>query len=592
CTDNGCNPDSGCVFTNNTIACDDGNACTEDDICGGGACAGAGITCDDNNECTDNGCDPDSGCVYENNTVACQDGNVCTENDICADGSCSGSVIVCDDDNLCTDNSCNPDSGCFFTNNNTSCDDGDACSEGDICDGGECISGSPVNCDDQSNCTSEICLASSGCEYTGLCDMNAGCLGGECVCNDGYEGNGYVCTALDICPNGECSTNEDYLNCPQDCNYDLVVIVESALQGPLQLSFDEYLADLQNEGSLARVEVWSGGTRDDLKDLIFDQVDRFDVEGTLLIGNLPAAWYEQTAFDTFEQFPMDLYFQDRTATWNDADNDGQFDSHTDLNLEIFTSRLTGTASDLQSYFARIHDYRTNGSLVDVSAFNFIDDDWVFYAGPYGLEAIYSTVDVLSDLNQTSVANYLSKLTGAGAEFVYQWIHSSPTTLFVVVVGAGQISTSVGISNDLKGSFYNLFDCSAARFTETNLGMTYAVRTSYGLAIIGSTKTGGIYTPTIFHSRLAAGTNWGESFRQWYNGHGKYNDEWYLGIIIAGDPMLTVSGNVRGMIKEIPERTWTAVELSALRETMKSFAEQTELGTYETYRRDNPAFFND
>ncbi len=307
---------------------------------------------------------------------------------------------------------------------------------------------------------------------------------------------------------------------------------------------------------------------------------------------MPAAWYEQTAFDTYEQFPIDLYLQDRTATWNDADSDNRFDSHTDLTLEVFTSRLTGTSSDLQDYFARIHDYRTNGSLTDVSAFNFIDDDWELWAGEYGLGSIYTTVDVLSDLNQTSVANYVAKLTGAGAEFVYQWIHSSPTTLHVAGVGGGLINTSAVISNDFKGSFYNLFDCSAARFTETNLGMTYTVRTSSGLAIIGSTKTGGIYSPSIFHSQLANGTTWGESFRQWYNGNGKYNDEWYLGIMIAGDPMLTVSGDVRGMIKEIPQRTWTAAELSALRNTMKSIAAQAELGTFETYRQDNPAFFNE
>jgi hypothetical protein len=592
CTDNGCDPATGCEYTDNSIGCNDGSACTENDVCGGGSCAGTPIVCDDGNECTDNGCDPATGCEYTDNTIGCNDGNACTENDVCGGGSCSGTPMVCDDDNECTDNGCDPLTGCEYTNNTAGCQDGDACTEGDICDSGNCVSGSPVVCDDQSNCTSESCDSEIGCVWVDLCDINASCVGGDCVCNGGYEGDGFSCTPTDVCPDGNCSSNEDFTNCPQDCNYDLVVLVEQALAAPLEASFQQYLADLVNEGRLARVEVFPGGNVDDLKALLYDQVDRFDVEGALLVGNLPAAWYEQTAFSVYEQFPMDLYLEDRDATWGDADSDGRYDSHSDLNLETFVSRLTGTTADLQGYYARIHDYRVNGSLVDVSAFNFVDNNWAYMAGPYGLEAIYTTVDVLSDLGQTSRANYLAKLTGNGAEFVYQWIHSSPTYLAIAGTGGGSVTISDVINNNLKGSFFNLFDCSAARFTENNLGMTYTVRTDYGLAIIGSTKTGGIYTPWIFHSQLAAGTTWGESFRQWYNGNGKYNDEWYLGIIIAGDPLLTVSGDVRGVIPVVPQRDWTGEELAALRQTMLGIARQSVLGTYEEYRKHNPQFFGD
>jgi subtilisin-like proprotein convertase family protein len=45
CTDDSCNPQTGCVNTNNTSACDDGNACTAGEICGGGVCqSGTPIT--------------------------------------------------------------------------------------------------------------------------------------------------------------------------------------------------------------------------------------------------------------------------------------------------------------------------------------------------------------------------------------------------------------------------------------------------------------------------------------------------------------------------------------------------------------------
>ncbi len=590
CTDDDCTAQTGCSYTNNTVICTDANACTENDSCNGGACAGTPIVCDDDNICTDNDCHPQNGCFYTNNTIGCDDANACTENDSCNNSACTGTPVVCDDQLVCTDNDCHPQTGCFYTNNSTNCEDGDACTEGDTCNGGACLPGAPPDCDDQSNCTSESCQAASGCVYQDLCDPHAGCVGGDCVCNADYEGDGFSCTPVNLCPDGFCSADEDFINCPQDCNHDLVVVVEQALESSLPASLIQYLSDLQSEGRLARVEIFSGGTVDDLKTLLFDQVDRFGVEGALLVGNLPAAWYEQTAFDTQEQFPLDFYLQDRYASWTDADSNGRFDAHSTLTLEIFVSRLTGTAVEIQDYFAKIHDYRSNGSLVDPAAYNFIDDDWEPWAGTYGLESIYQTVEVLSDLAQTSRANYLAKLTGTGAEYVYQWIHASPTTLYVAGTGGGTITAATIVSSNFKGSFYNLFNCSAARFTQTNLAMTYTTRTDYGLAAIGSTKTGGIYTPSIFHSQLALGSTWGESFRQWYNGHGKYNDEWHLGIVIVGDPLLVISGDVQDKILALVPREWTAEDLAALRQTMVKVAQEAKLGTYESYRKNNPSLF--
>ncbi len=40
CTDDTCAPATGCVYTNNTASCDDGNACTTSDTCSGGTCVG------------------------------------------------------------------------------------------------------------------------------------------------------------------------------------------------------------------------------------------------------------------------------------------------------------------------------------------------------------------------------------------------------------------------------------------------------------------------------------------------------------------------------------------------------------------------
>src|SRR6185369_9562372 len=155
CTDEGCNPATGCTHTNNTDPGDDGNACTTNATCGGGTChGGPPPDCNDNNPCTDDGCNTTTGCTHTNNTDPCDDGNACTTGDVCAGGSCVGGPPPnCDDGNVCTDDSCDPSTGCVYTNNTASCDDGDACTTTDTCGGGTCHGGPAPNCNDNNPCT-------------------------------------------------------------------------------------------------------------------------------------------------------------------------------------------------------------------------------------------------------------------------------------------------------------------------------------------------------------------------------------------------------------------------------------------------------
>ncbi len=183
CTDDSCNSATGCVFTNNSVACDDGDACTTGDICSGGACTSTGtLTCDDSNICTDDTCDSVLGCVHTNNSAACDDGDICTTGDICSGGSCiTTGILDCDDSNICTDDSCIPASGCFHSNNSDPCDDLDACTTGDICSGGSCV-GAAVDCNDSDVCTIDTCLPATGCVNTviPLCCLNDAMCVGTC----------------------------------------------------------------------------------------------------------------------------------------------------------------------------------------------------------------------------------------------------------------------------------------------------------------------------------------------------------------------------------------------------------------------------
>jgi hypothetical protein len=84
------------------------------DACGGGSCQpGSALVCNDNNVCTTDTCNPTTGCVFTNNTIACDDGNACTQLDTCSGGACvPGPAANCDDGNACTADTCDTTTGC------------------------------------------------------------------------------------------------------------------------------------------------------------------------------------------------------------------------------------------------------------------------------------------------------------------------------------------------------------------------------------------------------------------------------------------------------------------------------------------------
>ena len=114
CTNDVCNPADGTCGVPRTGSCNDGNPCTSGDTCTGGTCSGMVRSCpSDGDPCTDDVCNPADGTCGIDNTASCDDGNECTEEDTCSGGACEGSPIVCvDDGDPCTVEACDPDVGC------------------------------------------------------------------------------------------------------------------------------------------------------------------------------------------------------------------------------------------------------------------------------------------------------------------------------------------------------------------------------------------------------------------------------------------------------------------------------------------------
>src|SRR5262249_41276812 len=145
CTNDACNGIAGCVHTNNTLPCDDGNACTYSDGCAAGACVGTPITCTDD-QCNHRSCNGTASCtvIPLPNGAACDDGNGCTQPgaDTCQSGVCvGGPPVLCTALDQChVAGTCSPATGCSNPNapNGTPCNDGNTYTQNDACQGGVC----------------------------------------------------------------------------------------------------------------------------------------------------------------------------------------------------------------------------------------------------------------------------------------------------------------------------------------------------------------------------------------------------------------------------------------------------------------------
>lgn len=174
-----CNAVTGCYIED--VICDDGNACTTDVCNPASGCSYLPVTCNDGSSCTDDSCNKSSGCVYTPIPVnkctleACgvkRDeplllGRVtnCVANDTCFPVECINSTCVhttpvnCNDNNNCTIDTCH-DGNC--TNTPVDCDDGNVCTTEYCAPNGKCVY-SNITCNDGDACTTDLCNATTGC---------------------------------------------------------------------------------------------------------------------------------------------------------------------------------------------------------------------------------------------------------------------------------------------------------------------------------------------------------------------------------------------------------------------------------------------
>ncbi|MFT5430568.1 MAG: hypothetical protein ACI9OJ_001243 [Myxococcota bacterium] len=186
CTTDTCDSETGCASAlADGAVCDDKKPCTVDDLCGSdGTCAGQAKECTGANACLNYACEQTTGeCVSMAKGGGCDDGDMCTDSDICVAGNCQGTPAFectldtdcaacgssdpCAGSVICLEGFCKTDPATAFECSNeglgpcqlrqcvavdgdptcevisaadsSQCDDGSACTAGDVCMSGACL---------------------------------------------------------------------------------------------------------------------------------------------------------------------------------------------------------------------------------------------------------------------------------------------------------------------------------------------------------------------------------------------------------------------------------------------------------------------
>ena len=329
----------------------------------------------------------------------------------------------------------------------------------------------------------------------------------------------------------------------------VLIVTADYVTAPLAPQIAQLQTDLLAEGWNTSLQSMSGGTVEDLKGLLQNTPD---IDGAILIGFLPCAWFEEDYW-AVEEFPCELFLMDLDGIWTDADGDGMYDSHTgDVAPEIWVGRIDAHAMDfgsellmLSEYLQKNHLYRTGAMAPPSRALAYIDDDWSGYTD-CGLDYIYgsSGVTVINSPSQTTAEGYLQELE-QGYEFVHLMAHSCPWGHTFKVPGgmAGTVMAPEIAQVNPSTAFAQLFSCSNARWVETGcLGNWYLFGTDTGLLVSGAAKTGSMLDFEYFYSPLGSGSCFGEAFRDWweYEAAGGFSSDeraWFYGNALLGDPTL-------------------------------------------------------
>lgn len=332
----------------------------------------------------------------------------------------------------------------------------------------------------------------------------------------------------------------------------VAVVVQAELYPLVATEAGRYASDLVAGGWAVQLDTMRGGSAVALRTHLAGVAD---ICGAVLVGELPVAWYEDGwGRPTGEEFPIELFFADLDGNWVDADGDGLYDGHTGaVAPDIWVGRLyarpltwDSEARLVRRYFDKNHAFRTGNLALPDRALSYVDDDWQGF-GDCSLGETYADVTTVTNPGTTTAPDYRGRLDD-GFEWIHVCAHSSPWghTFRANSSYSGTVFNCEMYAIRPRAHFYNLFACSGTRFTEENCSAGWDIfQEDYGLAAVGSAKTGSMLEFGDFYRPLGQGECIGEAFRQWFTLWGEDDRDWFYGMNVLGDPTLRPHGNAVG-----------------------------------------------
>lgn len=349
-------------------------------------------------------------------------------------------------------------------------------------------------------------------------------------------------------------------NCPY-----YLIIAENNLYNSLSSEIRTYAEDAHAVfGYGVYVETVQYPTPEDVKSLIVSYSN--NLRGTLFIGDVGESMYEvPNDYDScgYRKWPCDLYYMDLDGVWTDSDSNGIYDGHTgNVAPEIFLGRLSsyglssyGNEEELiRRQLQKSHNYWWKTSYhTQQTTLNYINQDWNTLFASSIVRDVFSTLtitDVRYGISPNFSPNdYLSKISSNTYGFTHLAAHSSP--IFHNFDNGNIYNYNIHIINS-NNYAYSLYCCSACNWLGGNasgyLGGAYLFNNGKTMAVVGTTKTGGMFSNSIsyFYPHLAT-MNLGEAFRQWWNCWGNNHPNlikyWIYGMTILGDPIIDFRYNV-------------------------------------------------
>ena len=306
-----------------------------------------------------------------------------------------------------------------------------------------------------------------------------------------------------------------------------------------------------------------------LKSLIMQYQD--SLCGAVMIGNMPTVMFEiDNDYNKYgyKKWPCDLYYMDLDGTWLDTDDNGIFDRHIgNVAPDIFIGRLSAEGLSvmgnetalLRSQLGKSHEFWWNAhTLQSDTALNYIDKSWINWFSASNLEDVFNSSNV-DDIrygvsSSFSPFDYLQRIAQAKYGFTQLAAHSTPTFHQL----ANQNITVNTIRNITSSNIaYNLFCCSACNwkynYNQGYLGGTYLFAGAKTVAVIGSTKIGGMLGEGLFYSRFASNCL-GDALLQWWvakHGYAHNNQTiwWSYGMTLLGDPSICFGHDLSEVCKD-------------------------------------------